>query len=224
MLKVYYLKLSLGVIFLLCLFTRLDTCYSEVVWSDNFDDGNLDDWHLRGNWSVTNNYAQVFYDPELGDTSNLYHDSRLRHPSQIAYGTWSFDLYLKNDKYVLFSFLGFGTSEEARGWNDYYFEIKPNKQSSGFYLGVQVNSHTDLDYREFRLTFVFHCFHPLGQIFRSLIPETSHGILQLLHLQKSLRKDPKTRRQTRQNRTTHRLERIHTHHPKPLHQQNPTRR
>jgi hypothetical protein len=116
-------------------------------WSEDFTDGNLDDWEIRGNWSATYKYAQVFYDPELGDHSNVYDDGRLRYPSQIAYGTWSFDLYIKDDKYILITFLRFGSSEEEKGHNDYYFEIKPTKQNSGFYLGRHVKSRTDLDYR-----------------------------------------------------------------------------
>jgi hypothetical protein len=116
-------------------------------WSEDFNDGNLDGWEIRGNWSAASKYAQAFHDPEQGEYLNVYKDGRLRYPSQIAYGTWSFDLYLKDDKYILFTFLRFGSSEEEKGHNDYYFEIKPTKQNSGFYLGRHVNSSTELDYR-----------------------------------------------------------------------------
>jgi len=71
MLKVSFVKLSLIVVFLFYLFTSFETCQADVVWSDDFNDGNLDDWHTIGNWSATNKYAQAFFDPELGDSSNM---------------------------------------------------------------------------------------------------------------------------------------------------------
>jgi hypothetical protein len=105
-------------------------------WSEDFDDRDLEEWLVRGNWSASTQTVQAFYDPEIVEYQGGYFFSRIKRPNNITYGTWSFDLLLKDSKYILFSFLNFRDDQDR--WNDYYFEIKPTKQSTGFYLGKTV--------------------------------------------------------------------------------------
>ncbi|MHA1960609.1 MAG: hypothetical protein ACW99U_10270 [Candidatus Thorarchaeota archaeon] len=63
---------------------------AAIVWSDNFDDGNYDGWTMcenpgfpfnASNWSAANNYLQI-------DQEDW---GLISYPSNVAYGTWSFD-------------------------------------------------------------------------------------------------------------------------------------
>ncbi|MHA2163801.1 MAG: hypothetical protein ACXAB9_14060 [Candidatus Thorarchaeota archaeon] len=62
---------------------------AATVWSDYFNDGNYDGWTIcenptisnGSNWSAANNHLQL--DQEDPGT--------ITHPSNVAYGTWSFD-------------------------------------------------------------------------------------------------------------------------------------
>ena len=59
---------------------------AATVWSDDFDDGNLDDWTIiQGNFSVDNGLLHATEDW-----------NRIDHTSSVSYGTWSFDLYLNS--------------------------------------------------------------------------------------------------------------------------------
>ncbi|MHA1908655.1 MAG: hypothetical protein ACW98Y_15240 [Candidatus Thorarchaeota archaeon] len=63
---------------------------AAVVWEDNFDDGNMDDWYV---------YMWPDVPPEYTITDGIvYTDSEddlfiAVHNSSVAYGTWSFDVY-----------------------------------------------------------------------------------------------------------------------------------
>ncbi|MHA1939427.1 MAG: hypothetical protein ACXABV_09940 [Candidatus Thorarchaeota archaeon] len=75
--------------FALCISVCTTTSNAAVVWEDNFDDGNYDGWAIcnntavnpASNWSAVNNYLRL----EQKDSGTI------SHPSDIAYGTWSFD-------------------------------------------------------------------------------------------------------------------------------------
>ncbi|MHA1958364.1 MAG: hypothetical protein ACW968_15735, partial [Candidatus Thorarchaeota archaeon] len=80
---------ALTVLLLSLIITPL-SCRADIVWSDDFNDGNYDGWTIcenpglnynSSNWSAANNYLQL--DQEDWGT--------ITHPSNIAYGTWSFD-------------------------------------------------------------------------------------------------------------------------------------
>ncbi len=59
-------------------------CKAEVVWSDNFDDGNYGGWYVaNGTFSAVDHTLK----PVLGD--NYY---EIGHTSTINNGTWSFDV------------------------------------------------------------------------------------------------------------------------------------
>jgi len=58
-------------------------CKADVVWSDNFDDGNYDGWYvLNGTFSAIDHTLK----PVLGDNKYL-----IAHLSTVTNGTWSFD-------------------------------------------------------------------------------------------------------------------------------------
>jgi hypothetical protein len=93
-LKESYFKLSLGIIFITCLITNLKICRAEVVWSDNFDDGDISDWMIaQGRFTVENGSLQSVATGTITlDYSIL---SQAFHPSKVYTGTWSFDYKLE---------------------------------------------------------------------------------------------------------------------------------
>jgi len=70
---------------------------ADVVWEDNFNDGNYDGWTIcenpnvvsGSNWSVANNYLQL--DQTTWSDFWEINWGLISHPSTVAYGTWSFD-------------------------------------------------------------------------------------------------------------------------------------
>ncbi|MFX1261316.1 MAG: hypothetical protein ACFFAZ_04450 [Promethearchaeota archaeon] len=118
-----YRIVGLVILFLLCWMGYCPTAgRSALVWSDDFDDGNYDGWTIventalydwatedgyfgfRGsNWSAANNYL------ELNDTIEPAIWGAISHPSDVAYGTWSFDMKLNvtqlNGPIALFLFI-----------------------------------------------------------------------------------------------------------------------
>jgi hypothetical protein len=103
---------GLAIVFLLCWIGCIPLAVrGTVVWSDNFNDGNYDGWCVCNNteafggdygfngsqWKVANGYLQL-------DQENL---GIITRPSNVAYGTWSFDFKV-NDTAV-----GLGTFAEV---------------------------------------------------------------------------------------------------------------
>ena len=101
-----YKIVGLAMLFLLCWMGYYPIeGRSAIVWSDDFDDGNFDGWTICENaeistgsdWSAADNYLQLeedtwssFFGLEWGVIS---------HPSNVAYGNWSFD-FKANDSSV----------------------------------------------------------------------------------------------------------------------------
>jgi hypothetical protein len=116
------------------------TCSGTVVWSDNFDDGNYDGWTMGSlswgnppsNWSAANNYLQIEQEA-WGSIS---------HPSNVAYGTWSFDFrangtYLSYDEGVSIAFVSndvHNTTEVPTGndWSCYGLKAYGTNEGTGF--------------------------------------------------------------------------------------------
>ena len=87
-------------------------------WSDNFDDVNLEGWTQRwGNWSATNKFLELIAEPE--------YEGLISHPSTLSYGTWSLDVYLEEDRDVIFFFIANNHTYNEGGYV-YFFEIKPD--------------------------------------------------------------------------------------------------
>jgi len=88
--KTRWTSLTVGfVMFLLYISVCTTTTNATVVWTDDFDDGNYNGWTMcspswgnpPSNWSAANYYLQI---EQEGWGS-------ISHPSNVAYGTWSFD-------------------------------------------------------------------------------------------------------------------------------------
>jgi hypothetical protein len=88
-----YVSILIGLVFVFSLFPQ--SAEAAVVWHDNFDDGNLDDWTLTsGGWTVTDGKLDTYY--VEGDLWQIWHAS-----SQVT-GTWSFDLYHPADNEIFY--------------------------------------------------------------------------------------------------------------------------
>ena len=60
-------------------------CKADIVWSDNFDDGNYDGWYV---WNATYSAAEHTLKLVSISVSNNY---GISHLSKVTNGTWSFD-------------------------------------------------------------------------------------------------------------------------------------
>ncbi len=61
-----------------------------IVWSDDFSGGKLDGWTIRGNFAAGKTLKTL-------DCPTCYQGLNVAsHPSPIAYGTWSFDVYISS--------------------------------------------------------------------------------------------------------------------------------
>jgi hypothetical protein len=97
------------------------------IWHDDFDDGEFDGWLVRwGNWTAADNSLQALYHTETNE-------GFISHPSSIAYGTWSFDIFLEQGKDILFFFVTNNHTYYEGGYN-YVLEIKPFATRNEFYL------------------------------------------------------------------------------------------
>jgi hypothetical protein len=115
---------------------------ADVVWSDNFDDGDFDGWTISSpswgnppsNWSAANYYLQIEQEA-WGSIS---------HPSNVAYGTWSFDFkangtYLNYDRGVSIAFVSndvHNGTEVPTGndWSCYGLKAYGTYEGTGFRL------------------------------------------------------------------------------------------
>ena len=81
--KGQYYKFGFLALLFICLYSSLIVVQAEVVWSDDFDDGDYDGWEVkRGNWSADNGFLRVLKDGDI------------YRPSTTSVGTWSFDVYV----------------------------------------------------------------------------------------------------------------------------------
>jgi hypothetical protein len=107
-LSFFVFLLILGVILL----TSCSSRDKSIVWSDDFDDGDLEGWET---W-----WKKGFYSTDDGVLS-IKTGGDLYHESTVLTGTWSFDLYLDNN---------LGTTHEFRftesPFNFQNLEVKQN--------------------------------------------------------------------------------------------------
>ncbi|MFW9786824.1 MAG: hypothetical protein ACFFE2_15260 [Candidatus Thorarchaeota archaeon] len=79
-----YVALLLG---LVLISTSFQQATADIVWEDDFDDGNYNGWIvIEGNWNATEGYLEA--------TPDYSEDQRIWHPSSQVVGNWSFDVYL----------------------------------------------------------------------------------------------------------------------------------
>jgi hypothetical protein len=111
----------------LCISVCTTTTNATVVWSDDFNDGNYDGWTIcnntilenggyglaNSNWSAVDNCLQVNHE-DYGI---------ITHPSDVAYGKWSFD-FRANESQVyegqsaLIEFIANNEILSTDNWND----------------------------------------------------------------------------------------------------------
>ncbi|MHA2159253.1 MAG: hypothetical protein ACXABE_10180 [Candidatus Thorarchaeota archaeon] len=145
--KEYLLRCTGLLIGLIFVFSLLPQSTAAVVWEDNFDDGNYDDWTVsQGSWNASNGYLEAVYGTDL--LHEIWHNS-----SQIE-GTWSFDIFLVYDSNdygsIYFDFIVNGTSE-------YSFRVSCDEgnpvvaliggvtlESAGLAVGNQTWTHFDI--------------------------------------------------------------------------------
>ncbi len=78
---------------------------ATVIWSDDFNDGNYDDWTTDVvSFSAANEYLEYTEDNSPGVISKIYHNST------VNYGTWSFDFFYVMPGAIWIFFWGDDTS------------------------------------------------------------------------------------------------------------------
>jgi hypothetical protein len=100
------------IIFLSIFSFKIEISTATVIWSDNFDDGNYNDWIVQtGTFSAT--------DHMLKATGNNTDWNNIYFVSDLAYGTWSFDVYIDSSSisimehmYIQFLMLEYGFENE----------------------------------------------------------------------------------------------------------------
>ena len=92
--------LLIGTLFLTIIHLNDQYCSAAVVWTENFEDGDIDDWTVElGTFSVADGSLR-------GSTTT----NAIRHASTTAYGTWEFDTEVVGMSAVYVSFLAGETS------------------------------------------------------------------------------------------------------------------
>lgn len=95
--KIKETKLAPLLFFLIFAITLMPPVAATVVWSDDFNDGNYDDWTIEES-------AWVIVDGALDHDSSFYNTGEIWHDSTQVVGTWSFDIlhegYIAWDRYI----------------------------------------------------------------------------------------------------------------------------
>ena len=113
---------------------------SGEVWSDDFDDENIDDWLVIGANMTTDPGVEIPANYSLSSGSfwsQGQHWNFLVHNSSVAYGTWSFSVYLQrpiNGEAFYVAFIGGQYSEE---WLD------PDFADNGYLLRFLFTENSD---------------------------------------------------------------------------------
>ncbi|MHA2323560.1 MAG: hypothetical protein ACXACG_18170 [Candidatus Thorarchaeota archaeon] len=142
--KTRWIQLVAGItVFVLCIAVYPTTTNATVVWSDDFDDGNYDGWTLcnntvintSSNWSAANYYLQV-----LQDTGTI------THPSNIAYGKWSFDFKANGTQVTTGQGLSIGFIS-----NDINNVTNVVNPQDWLCYGIKIRAVSTIEGKEFRL-------------------------------------------------------------------------
>jgi hypothetical protein len=71
-------------------FNKLPSCFADVVWSEDFEDGDLDGWIIvQGAFAIVDGALESKVSQNL--LMDFYLMSGMYHPSTVSVGTWSFD-------------------------------------------------------------------------------------------------------------------------------------
>ncbi|MHA2428993.1 MAG: hypothetical protein ACXADB_13300 [Candidatus Hermodarchaeia archaeon] len=91
--KVHYVKLGFLALIFICLYSNVNEGHAEVVWSDDFEDGDTEGWNIaQGNFSVEDGTLRSTVEGKVpGASLDRQYLSLAYHPSTVSVGTWSFD-------------------------------------------------------------------------------------------------------------------------------------
>jgi hypothetical protein len=132
-------------------------CSSAVVWSDDFNDGNDIGWATCLNevfsngseWSAAENYLRLVESDDDNDQGLDW--GIISHPSDVVYGTWSFDFRFNETQVEVGTFASimfisdyFLNHDDFDDWTAYwvYFEATT---ASEFTVRLRKNTLTILD-------------------------------------------------------------------------------
>ena len=156
--KLDYKIIGLTILFLLCWmgYSPL-ACSGAVVWSDDFNDGNdigwatcLNDVFSNGSeWTAADNYLRLV---ESDDDNDQELDWGIKsHPSDVVYGTWSFDFRFNETQVEVGTFASimfisdyFLNHDDFNDWTAYwvYFEATTTSELT---VRLRKNTLTILD-------------------------------------------------------------------------------
>ncbi|MHA2068561.1 MAG: hypothetical protein ACXABY_29720, partial [Candidatus Thorarchaeota archaeon] len=155
--KLDYKIVGLAMLFLLCWMGYSPLASrSAVVWSDDFNDGNYDGWTICNNpvynsgseWSADNNHLQL--DQDIWCDFFGVNWGIISYPSEVAYGTWSFDFkfdeaQLESGDFASISFIS--NSLDGDSINDWrcYWIFFDAVTTSEFEIKLRKNVMTILD-------------------------------------------------------------------------------
>jgi hypothetical protein len=105
-------------------------CKADIVWSDDFDDGNYDGWFVaNGTFSAIDHTLK----PVFGDNnySNVMWSHWITHLSTVTNGTWSFDI-LAGTGIVIW--LTYDSVEYGLVLSNFFYSASSSSDSAGTYL------------------------------------------------------------------------------------------
>jgi hypothetical protein len=90
--KVNYVKLGFLALLFICLYSNVNVL-AEVVWSDDFEDGDTEGWNIaQGNFSAEDGTLRSTVEGKVqGANPDYQYLSLAYYPSTVSVGTWSFD-------------------------------------------------------------------------------------------------------------------------------------
>ncbi|MFW9847197.1 MAG: hypothetical protein ACFFD6_10640, partial [Candidatus Thorarchaeota archaeon] len=94
--------MSVSAVLVIALMTLLVSTRASaaIVWSDNFNDGNYNDWTVDGGgFTAANGYLEC-------TESGTGQSSRIHYNSTVNFGSWSFDFFYTRPGAIWVSFWG----------------------------------------------------------------------------------------------------------------------
>ncbi|MHA2249648.1 MAG: transcriptional regulator [Candidatus Kariarchaeaceae archaeon] len=144
--SVFQIRASLAIIFLL--FTFVHPTSAEIIWTEDFNDGNLENWEVIG-YNYTNNpISEWGGDVSINDgmITSPSSTNQIRtyacHQSNVVFGTWSFDWHPStNDDFVFFIADDFDWINQTQlTANAYALKLKPVFQGI-FQPGIEFHQY-----------------------------------------------------------------------------------
>ncbi len=125
-------------------------CSSEVVWSEDFDDGDMEGWTVtQGNFTVVNGYLESVVNEEYkgvfaGGGSEYFLLSCCFTQSNVAVGTWSFDVYFDCASELPELAVEFMTKKQTRWGLGMPLGAEAHGKTYGIYAGYNIPGSYEL--------------------------------------------------------------------------------